>query len=287
MLLALLLFITLAALLLAVFYAGEYETSPAVIAYDAAKGRFFRYLFRGDREALYQVTRTDPARAAKLGLLIGAVLGLVVALIAGGVVPFLLVPLFALGGLLLFDAAAGVEYNRWRDRVFDGIPTLVHFFPSFLETGAITPRRAMELTVPFLPEPLRSEMAKAVHQLSRTGRVEALSELARKAKNPVVDAVCFRLQATWDVGVRPDVFADLDDQIKNMEEVAAARATAARSGMIAFLCLIALVGSGWRSGTRRGSISQLRWEGCSDSRREKAGNAKLGIAPGSFLRARP
>lgn len=248
MLLALLLFIALAVLFLVFAYAGEYGTSPAVALYDAVKSAFFRYLYRGDREEIYRITGSDPSRVAKYGLFIGAAVGLAVALLMDGTVSFLLVPFFAMGGLLLFDAAAGVEYNRWREKIFDGIPSLVHFFPSFLETGAITPRRAMELTVPFLPEPLRSEMAKAVHQLSRTGRVEALSELSQKAKNPVVDAICFRLQATWDVGVRPDVFADLDDQIKNMEEIAAARATAARSGLAALLCLVALVGLGLEIG---------------------------------------
>jgi hypothetical protein len=246
--LALLLFVILAVLFLALAYAGEYGTSPAMNVYDAAKSAFYRYLFRGNREEIYRITGSDPSRVAKYGLFIGAAVGLVVALAVGGAAAFLLVPLFAVGGLLLFDAASGIEYNRWREKVFDGIPTLVHFFPSFLETGAITPRRAMELTVPFLPEPLRSEMAKAVSQLGRTGRVEALSELAQKAKNSVVDAVCFRLQATWDAGVRPDVFADLDDQIKNMEEVAAARATAARSGLAALLCVVALIGLGLEIG---------------------------------------
>ncbi len=242
--LSLLLFVTLAALLLAVFYAREYEVSPATAVYDEAKARLGKYFFRAGREELYGLVGRDPWKTAKTGAVTGAAFGLLAAAVVGGSpVALAAVPVFVLGGILLFDAWIGLEYDRWRGALFDGIPTLVHFFPSFLETGAITPRRAMELTVPFLPEPLRSEMAKAVHQVGRTGCVEALSDLARKAKHPVVDAVCFRLQASWDVGVRPDVFADLDDQIRNMEEVAAARATAAKSGLIALLCVVGLIGA--------------------------------------------
>lgn len=239
---AILLFITLAALFLAVFFAREYKTSPATQAYDEARTWLDRYLSRGNRQELYAMTGRDPAKTTKIGLLIGGVAGLLLAVLIGDFWAAILVPLLALGGLLLFDAWVGVDYRYWQNDLADGLPTLIHFLPAFLKTGAISPRRALELTVPFLSDPLRSEMAKAVHKLARTDGMDALDNLAQKASHPVVSAVCFRLRASWDAGVKPDIFADLDDQIKNMEEVAAARATAAKSGMIALLCVVGLIG---------------------------------------------
>lgn len=246
--LALLLFVTLAALFLSLAWAGDYEVSPVMVIKDTAKSQLYRYLYRADREQLYLLTGRDPRKVAVTGLVIGAATGLLAAILAGGALPFLMVPLFSLGGLLLFDAWVGVDFRYWQSSLLAGAPTLVHFLPSFLGTGAVTPRRAIELTVPFLPAPLRMEMAKAVHQLGRTGRVDALEDLARKAKHPVIDAICFRLQVTWDTGTRADIFADLADQIRNVEEVAAARATAAKSGMIALLCVVGLIGAGLEFG---------------------------------------
>lgn len=245
---ALLLFLAFAALALLLAYPDSYGTSPLGLALDAARFRLLEYLRRGDRGQLYEITGRDPLQVAKAGLLIGAGMGLAAALLAKSAWGFFFVPLLAAGGLLLFDSWVVIEFRQWQDSLLAGVPVLVQFMPAFLETGAITPRRALELTVPFLPEPLRGEMAKAVGQLSRTGRVEALDDLARRAAHPVLSAVCFRLQATWDTGARPDIFADLADQVRNLEEVAAARATAAKSGLIALLCVIGLIGAGLEFG---------------------------------------
>jgi len=236
------LFVTLTILFLAVFLAREYETSPATQVYDEFGTRLNRYLNRGNRQELYALTNRNQAQIIKIGLILGGIAGLLSVLLIGDLIAVVLIPLLALGGLLLFDAWVGIDYKYWQNNLADGLPTLIHFLPAFLQTGAITTRRALELTAPFLPEPLRSEMAGAVNQLTRTGAAGALDELARKAQHPVVSAVCFRLRASWDAGIKPDIFADLDDQIKNMEEVAAARATAAKSGMIALLCVIGLIG---------------------------------------------
>lgn len=243
--LTLLLFATFTVLFLAFCYAREYEASPATLVYDAAKSRLDKHLFRGDRELLYQLAGRDPYKVAKTGALLGGAMGgLAVFLSGGGAVSFMLVPLLAMAGVIVFDAWAGLEYRQWQESVIDGVPALISFLPAFLETSVITPRQALELTIPFLPEPLRSELGRAVHRTVRTGAVKAaLAGFADRVKHPVVDAITFRLSAMWDARVAPEIFRDLDDQIRNIEEIAAARATAAKSGLIALLCVIGLVGA--------------------------------------------
>lgn len=239
----LLLFGGLAGCALALAYPGRYGDSPLGHALDAARRRLESWLVRGDRALYYEVTGRDPLETIRPGVLIGLGAGLVAVLLTRFPLGLLLAVLLLAGTVLVYDAVMVGEYRRWQSRLLDGVPALTQFMPSFLETGAVSTRAALELTVPFLPEPLKGEMSRAVNQLARTGSVAALDGLAARAGHPVVDTVCFRLSAAWDVGARPDIFADLADQIRNLEEVAAARATAARSGLIALVCVVGLIGA--------------------------------------------
>lgn len=242
------LLIAVGVLLVTLLLPGEYTLSPAAAILDAVKSRLGNFLVRGDRERLYAVLGKSPKETLKVGLIAGGGLALVTVLaLLKYTGPLALFPaaLAFLAGVLLADLVFRNEYRRWQDDLVDGIPTLVTFMPSFLETGAVAPREAMFLTVPFLPEPLRTELHRVVDRAARTGRVkEALSELAERAQHPVMDAISFRLSAAWDARVTPDVFADLSDQIRDMAELAAARATAAKGGLLALVCVIGLLGAG-------------------------------------------
>ncbi|MEW5898762.1 MAG: hypothetical protein AB1652_06265 [Bacillota bacterium] len=251
--LAVLLFICIFILLLALTLPGEYVPAPAALALEGVRDRLNAYLLRGDRGQLYVVTGQTAQYVLKIGLIVGGALGFVVLVAAVKFIGLLaLIPAVALVavGILVADLVFTNEYRRWQARLFDGIPVFVNFMPSFLETGVITPRQAMGLTIPFLPEPLRSEFSRVVDRAARTGKTkDALADFADRAKHPVVDAITFRLGAMWDARITPDVFADLGDQIRDMTELVAARATAAKGGLLALVCVIGLLGAlpifGW------------------------------------------
>lgn len=61
------------------------------------------------------------------------------------------------------------EYRKWQGRLLDGVPTLVNFVPAFLEVEGVTPREALSHTVPFMSEPMKGEMWRAINKISRTG----------------------------------------------------------------------------------------------------------------------
>ena len=246
--LCLLLFAGTAGLLLAAAFPGKYGESPLAYAADKVRWRLLSWLCRDDRRRMYEVTGRDPLETVKPGLLIGTGAGLAAVLFTKSTAGLFLALALVAGGALLYDSWIVMEYRRWQSELLSGIPALTQFMPAFLETGALSTRSALELTVPFLPEPLKGEMAGAVGQLSRTGNIGVLDRLAERAGHPMIDAVCFRLQSAWDVGARPDIFADLADQVKNLEEMAAARATAAKSGLIALVCVIGLIGAGLEFG---------------------------------------
>lgn len=241
------LFAAISALLLALLLPGEYIPSPVTSFADEVRLKLGWYLNRGDRKKLYNILGKSTKETLKAGLIVGCGLALVTFIILlkpMGILALLPASLALITGILLADLVFKNEYRRWQDGLFEGIPALVNFMPSFLETGAITPREALSLTTPFLPEPLRSELSLVVNKAARTGRVkEALSEFAERAQHPVVDAICFRLSAAWDAKVTPDIFADLSDQIQDMAEMAAAKATAAKGGLLALVCVIGLAGA--------------------------------------------
>ena len=225
---------------------GE-RASPVLVLLDTVKHRLNKYLTRGDKKELYQILDKEVEDVISIGLLIGGafgVLGFLITVLPLGGYAIVVGVAFFISGLFLTEIVLSNEYRRWQDKLLEGIPTLINFMPSFLEVGTITPREAINLTIPFLSNPLRAEMMSVVNKIARTGKIhEPMDALANRAKHPVIDAICFRISAAWDTRVTPDIFIDLNDEIENMNQMAAARTTAAKSGLLALLCVLGLLGA--------------------------------------------
>ncbi|MGB9887998.1 MAG: hypothetical protein ACPLRW_13540 [Moorellales bacterium] len=249
--------VALFASLLAAFwllFVGEGESpSPAALAADALKRRLAGFFAAGGREELLAIAGRTVGDAVRTGLLAGAGLGLVGGLLGGllaGLWGALAAPAFFLAGVALARLAAENEYRRWRDRAVAGLPDLVSFVPAFLEVSAVTPREALTHAADFISEPLRSEIVGMLGPLKRRGDVEgAFERLKSRVRHPLCDAVATRLAAAWDARVTPDMFADLADQVRDAVELAAARATAAKAGLLALVCVLGMAGTmlvfGW------------------------------------------
>lgn len=226
----------------------DYNISLFSSIAERIKNKVYLYFTSGEKQKIYDVLNKEPDEVIKTGFMVSGGLALLALFFAYGSYGLFAMPiavLVFLAGLYIVNLVFYNEYRNWQAGLFEGIPTLVNFMPSFLETGAITPREAMSLSIPFLPEPLRSEMRMVVERITRTGNVhDALNEFSYRADHPVVDAVCFRIGASWDTKVTPDIFADLNDQIQDMAEIAATKASAAKSGTMALVCVIGLLGAG-------------------------------------------
>ncbi|MEW6727592.1 MAG: hypothetical protein ACOYU7_10145 [Bacillota bacterium] len=226
---------------------SAYEASPAQRTIDAARRRIIDHYTAGDKEMRLSIIGRSLGQVLRLSLLLGGGLGVVTFVIAVRFIGVWALPLavaLGLGGAVLVDLGLANEFRRWQDKMLDGLPVLAGFVPAFLEVGSITPREALALTLPFLPEPLRSEMSAVVDRIARTGGARhALDALAEKVRHPLFDAVCFRLAAAWDVKVTPDIFADLQAQMDERREKMATRATTAKTGLITLISVLGLVGA--------------------------------------------
>lgn len=224
----------------------EHDVSPARAAVDVVKRRLTSRLAGGEKGEILALLGRNVRDVLKLSLLIGSGLSFLVFVVTAKFLgAFALVLAVATGVLSIFlvEKAIENEYKKWRARLLEGMPSLVGFFPAFLEVEGVTPREALEHTVPFLPEPLRSEVQSVLTSIRFKGRVsEAVAPLVRRAKDSLVDAVCLRLSAAWDAGMGPEVFADLSDQVEQLKKLAAARATAAKTGYLALVCVLGLIG---------------------------------------------
>lgn len=242
------LFATLAVLMYLILSKDEYAISPAGTVIEKARLNIEAYLTSGNKKLIYDVLGKKPSEVIKIGFITGGGLGFLTVFICAKFIGlFALLPgllLFATG-FVLADLVFQNEYRRWQSGIFEGVPNLVNFMPSFLEVGGIiTPREALSLTIPFISQPLQSEMKRVVDKIERTGRVkEAFDEFAERTKHPVIDAICFRLSASWDAKITPDIFEDLNDQIKDLAELEAANATAKKGGLLALLCVVGLIGA--------------------------------------------
>lgn len=224
---------------------GE-DVTPAALAVEAVKRRVGGYFVSGDKEELLRIIGRSVGDVARTGVAVGAGLGLIGLLVSfrfiGAFSAILFVGLLILG-IVVVDRVMQNEFRQWQGRLFDGIPPLVNFMPAFLEIESVTPREALAHAIPFLPEPLKSEMWTVVDRIRRTGRVrEAMDSLASRAKHPLVDAVCFRLSAAWDAKITADIFADLGDQIEDLEALSISRATAAKTGYLALISVLGMLG---------------------------------------------
>lgn len=245
--LEILLFVSfLTALFLIIVPLDEYESSPAAIAVDYVWRSIDRHLTSGRNRKIIEVLGKSITDVVKTGLLAGiglALLGFLLGIIWLG--PYTVVA--AVGcfilGILLTSKVLENEYHRWQEKILEGIPALVNFMPAFMEVEGITVREAMALTTQFLPEPLHTEMVRVVKRIERTGKAqEVLDEFADRVNHPMVDAICFRLAAAWDTKVTSDIFLDLADQVEETIELAAARATTAKTGYFTLVSVLGLLG---------------------------------------------
>ena len=243
-----LLFVGIAVLLIAVFVWEErLGLSWAEITLDNVRSSLIERLERDGRQE----------KAAIMGQIVEEVFkkALPVGILAGGI--FAMLTVFKLGILsivfLFLGAAASViiaqvtietNYKKWQDKMVDGFASgVVEFLPSFLETPSITTRAALEYTIPFLAEPLRAEMTKTVGEIQRTGNAKKeLMKMSNRVKHHLVTAICYRLSATWDTSINPSLFLDLQQEVNNVQEMAAAKVTIRKKAMFAGVAALGMVG---------------------------------------------
>lgn len=222
----------------------EYEVTPGAAAVDVIKRQFSSWLL--SREDILKMLGRSMKDMVKTGLLVGMGLAVLIFLITFRLLgPFAVVLSLAglILGMLLAEKLLDKEYKRWQEDLLSGVPQMVNFVPAFLEIEGVLPREALNYTLPFLPEPLKSEMWSVINKVKRTGKVhEAMDAFSKKANHPLIDAICFRLSAAWDAKVTSDLFADLSDQVEDMTEMAVARATTAKTGYMALVCVLGLLG---------------------------------------------
>lgn len=181
-------------------------------------------------------------RALIVGGLSGALLFIVTLGYLGPYsVAFLILGIAA--SVVIAEAAINHEYSVWQMDMVEGVPALIDFLPSFLETPGITTRAALEHTIPFVNGPLRGELEKTVGVIKRTGNARReLMILAARVRHPVMEAVCTRLATTWDATITPDLFSDLREEVANVQEMAAARSTTKKKGLFVAVVLAGIIG---------------------------------------------
>lgn len=198
---------------------------------DAVRTKIIDYLERGDNRRKLDVLGLSPGRFIKAGFMFGFFAGcLGFVLLVGFIGPVALVFIFVgvSAGVFLADLALNQAYRKWQEGIQEGIPLLVDFLPAFLDVKGVTIRDALENTVSFLSEPLKSEMGNAVAEIKRNGNAqEVFSRLKARSDNPVVGAICTRLAMSWETTVTTEIFLDLRQEIEQSREEAAARVTTA------------------------------------------------------------
>lgn len=228
---------------------GIYQTSPLDLTLDKINSQLKERLTTGNKALAISAMGKTQADIIKIALMIGLGLGFITFFIGFKFIGVLVIPLaiiVAIGGVLLTEKVLENEFKLWQARALESAPTLINFIPAFLEIGNVTLGDTIRMTLPFLREPLKSEVWRAYDQIARTGKVtphDALMGMANKIQHPCIDAVCFRLSVAWTTRVKPDIFDDLTDQLDDMKEVAATRATTAKSGLLALICVFGLIGA--------------------------------------------
>jgi hypothetical protein len=206
-----------------------------------------RFISEDDRPRL-EILGRKAKDVVKSGILVGICAGLSGFLLTFHKLRLLAMPVgiaLFFAGLALARYSVNYEFKKWQARVFDDLPDLIGFAPAFLKTGGITLRGAISMTLPFLSGPLRDEMWIALDKIKRTGNARrAFEDLAKRVGHPCMDSVCLRMSTSWDASPSPEIFDDLTDQIRDVEEIAAARSTAGKAGLLALICVLGLLGAG-------------------------------------------
>lgn len=223
-----------------------HRTSPALVALDALKrtlgGRFETESKKKKIAMLSKDLKELFNASIALGLGLAFLLGIFTYIFVPILVPIAIVLGFGIG-VILVDIGIDTEYKRFQSQMAQGTLPLASFMPAFLEAEGVTPREALMFTLPFIPTPLHEELRLAVSRIARTGRVtEAMESLTSKVDNPIVDAICFRLATAWDAKVTADIFDDLNDQLEIMKELAISSETTAKTGFLALIAVLGLIG---------------------------------------------
>lgn len=213
---------------------------------DSIRTQILSRLNQGGKEKKLEIMKRTADEYLKKALIVGIMIGLIFTLPG---LFFLGIPalLFLFIGLalsvLIAEISINATYQKWQDSILEGLPVLIDFLPAFLETSSITPRQALENTIPFLPKTLADELKIVVDNIKRTGNAkDELTKLAARVQHPTMDAVCRRLAITWDAAVTSDLFTDLREEISILEENAAARETAKKKSMFVVVTLIGMFG---------------------------------------------
>lgn len=223
-----------------------YGTSPTLIAIDTIKRKMGKRLEKKGRKEKLVLIGKELDQLIKTGTLIGLCLAFLLGLVAYLFFPLLTPIAIILGlilGVFLVEFAIENEYKAYQAKMAQGTLPLAGFMPAFLEAEGVTPREALTYSLPFIPNPLRGELDTAVSRIARTGRVhEAMEALTNRVKDPIVDAICFRMATAWDAKVTADIFDDLGDQLEILEELAVSKETASKTGFLALISVLGLIG---------------------------------------------
>ncbi len=233
------------ALVVAFVVEEQVDMTMAEITVDNVRSSMLRRINSDGRQEKLSNLEKNAGDFLKKAFIVGGAGGSLLFMISLGYfgiysIAFLLIGIAA--SVLVAEASINYEYNRWQQNMVEGVPGLIDFLPSFLETPGITTRAALEYTIPFIPEPLKSEFIKTLNIIKRTGNAKKeLMYLSARVRHPVMEAVCIRL-ATWDTVISPDLFSDLREEVANVQEMAAARATTKKKGMFVLVILLGIVG---------------------------------------------
>ncbi|WP_449241486.1 type II secretion system F family protein [Desulfoscipio gibsoniae] len=235
-------FVSVTALLMLVFVPSKYGDSALGVTVELLKNKLRDYIAPpSDRDKLSIINKT-PEKVMLTSLTYGMLFGIIGVLITFnklGTYSILIGTVVALLGIVIGRASTVQEYKKWQAKLFEGVPTLVNFFPAFLEVEGVTPREALALTLPFMPEPLKSEMWVVLDRITRTGQVDrAMNDFSARVRHPCVDAICIRLSSAWNSKVTPDLFEDLTDQVEHIKREAIKSKTSANTAILALVGVI-------------------------------------------------
>ncbi len=244
---AIIIFISLfIALVMAFVVEEQVDMTMAEITVDNVRSTMLRRINSDGRQKKLKDLEKDASDFLKRALIVGGAGGALLFMVSIGSlgiysITFLLIGIAA--SVLIAEVSINYEYDKWQQDMVEGVPGLIDFLPSFLETPGITARAALEYTIPFIPEPLKSEFIKTLNIIKRTGNAkEELMYLSARVRHPVMNAVCIRLATTWDSAISPDLFLGLREEVANIQEMAATRATTKKKGMFVLVILLGIVG---------------------------------------------
>ena len=228
------------------YLVGSKYKSPLVISnIDTIRQRVDQFLTKDNKRIRLQVMAKHAGEVVNTALLIGLGFGVIFAGVGWVFVGWwgIFAGVFgAILGIIIADILIQNEFKQLQEKFFIGVPALITFMPSFLGSGVVTPREAMQYTVPFVPQPLRKELEEVVDKIKRTGNVRgAFNDLTTKIQHPCIDALCSRLSSVWEAEVEVDLFDDLADQIEDAKEIAITSATVNKSGIFVLLLLLGML----------------------------------------------